>query len=688
MPALRSASRFWILLFALCAIPFNAAKSGEPPPPGMSVHGPNTPATVLPATATEVEIEVAGMVAHARVRQRFINPGNDFLEGQYRLPMPADSAVYAMRIELDGRLIEGEIREREAARVEYEAAKSAGMATALVERQAADMFSTRVANIPPQSEVNVEIEYFQNIGYRDGRFELVFPLTLRPRYGSTPVDDLGAALDAAAPAATSTGITLPARIDVRVAAGIPILAPQSASHSIAVSGKNKDFRIHTRSERIAADRDFVLSWAPLPGAAAQAAGFVEEIDGKRYVSLMLVPPTQTGPRLSRELILVLDSSGSMMGAAWNGAQKAADFALTQLRPGDYFNVVDFDSSATALSPMSLPMNAQAIATARDFVATRTADGGTEIAGAIDTALSLPPINGLVRQVVFITDGAVGNEDEIYRQIAARGSDARLFMVGIGNAPNRAFLRRSAELGRGFAEIIESIDAIDKPLSAMFRRIDAPVLTGIDVQWPGDAEAWPKAFPDLYSGEPLWLTSRIDGGPGEVKLRAQGQTGIFSKSLSTAQATPAVGIAKIWARRKIQALEDDLTLGADEATVRAEVLRTALEHRLLSRFTSFVAVEKVVRRKEGDALAKTEFNNPPPADAEFAQTALGWRAQLLLGLMLIGLAMIVWLRSRPQLANAATGDAEFSGNALGWRGQLLLGVFLITVFAFVLVRGRA
>lgn len=688
MSALRYALRFWSLLFVLGVCPFNAAYSGAPPTPGMSVHGPNTPEMVLPATATEVEIEVAGMVAHARVRQRFINPGNDFLEGQYRLPMPADSAVFAMRIELDGRLIEGEIREREAARIEYEAAKSAGMATALVERQSADTFATRVANIPPRSEVNVEIEYFQSIGYQDGRFELVFPLTIRPRYGNTAINDLGAAIDAAAPAATTSSVTLPARIEVRVAAGIPILKPESSSHLIDVSGKNSEFRIHTRSEHIAADRDFVLSWAPKAAATAQTASFVEDIDGQRYVSLMLVPPTQVGPRLPRELILVLDSSGSMLGAAWDGAQKAADFALTQLQTGDYFNVVDFDSSATALSPMSLPVNAQTIATAREFVATRSADGGTEIAGAINTALSLPPINERLRQVVFITDGAVGNEDAIYRQIVERNSEARLFMVGIGNAPNRAFLRRSAELGRGFAEVIESIDAVDAPLRAMFRRIDAPVLKGIEVQWPGNAEAWPKTMPDLYAGEPLWLTSRIDDDSGEVKVRALSQNGDYAKSLSMAKATPAIGIAKIWARRKIQALEDELNLGADEATVRADVLRTALEHRLLSRFTSFVAVEKVVRRQDADALAKAEFANPPPADAEFAQTALGWRAQLLLGMLLIVMAMGFWLHSRRQLVNATTREIEPARNALGWRGQLLLGAFLLTVFAFVVLRGRS
>lgn len=606
----------------------------------MAVHGPNTPETVLPATTTEVEIDVAGLVAHARVRQRFINPGTDFLEGQYRLPMPADSAVYAMRIELDGRLIEGEIREREAARIEYEAAKSAGMTTALVERQAADLFSTRVANIPPKSEVSVEIEYFQSVGYHDGRFELVFPLTLRPRYGSTALNDLGAALDASASAPTTAGATLPARIEVRLAAGIEIVAPSSSSHAVLVKKNGGDYQILTRDERVPADRDFVLSWAPQTGKVAQLARFAEDINGEHYVSLMLVPPTETGPHLPRELIIVLDSSGSMLGAAWDGAQKAADFALSQLQPGDYFNVVDFDSSATALSPMSLPVNEQSIATAREFVATRSADGGTEIAGAIEVALSLPPINAHVRQVVFVTDGAVGNEAEIYRQIASRNTDARLFMVGIGDAPNRAFLRRSAELGRGFAAIIASSDGVDAPLQSLFRRIDAPLLTHIDVQWPAGAESWPQQLPDLYAGEPLWLTARSSDAMGEVKISADGQSGAFAKSLSIRHATPAIGIAKIWARRKIQALEDELDLGADAEGIRAQVLQTALEHRLLSRFTSFVAVEKVVRRADEEALAKADFANPPPADAAFAQTAIGWRAHLLIGLLLVALALIL------------------------------------------------
>lgn len=637
--------RFSLLIGLFCL--FAVALAAAPlPEAGMTVSAADGTVSVLAATATDVEIEVSGLVAHARVRQRFFNGSKEFLEGKYRLPLPADGAVVAMRIELDGRLIEGVVREREEARIEYEAARSAGMATALVERQAADIFSTRVANIPPGAEVAVEIEYFQSVGYRNGHFELVFPLTVRPRYGSTVSNDLSALLDASEMAPNTGGITLPAQIVVNLAAGIPILAPSSSSHAIDVAKQARGFEIRTHDERVPADRDFVLTWAPQAGKSAQVASFVEEINGERYLSVMLVPPTLDGPRLPRELILVIDSSGSMMGTAWTGAQRAAHFALAQLKPGDYFNVVDFDSTATALSPMSLPINEQTRATADEFINTRSADGGTEIAGAIDTALALPAINEKVRQLVFITDGAVGNEAEIYRQIAAKQTDARLYMVGIGEAPNRAFLRRSAELGRGFAEIIASTDDIDTELRSLFRRIDAPVLTGIQVQWPGEVEAWPRQVPDLYAGEPLWLSGRLRAGNGAVQITAVSGAGAFAKSIATDTATPATGASKIWARRKIQTLEDELDLGADETTMRTQIIETALEHKLLSRFTSFVAVEKRIRRAASDPLAKADFANPAPADtAAFAQTALGWQGNLLGGLALMLIAVTVLRRAR-------------------------------------------
>jgi Ca-activated chloride channel family protein len=646
--------RWWmgaVVVMAAGALAADETKPpNEAPAAGLMVHAANAPEALLPATRSEIEIEVAGLVAHARVVQHYRNPGSQFLEGIYRLPLPADSAVYAMRIVLDGRVIEGEIREREAARIEYAAARSAGMATALVEQQKLDLFKTSVANIPPHAEVRIEIEYFQTIAWHDGRFGLVLPLTLRPRYGDRAEDDFAALIDPTTPMLRSAGLTLPLSIRVQLTPGIAVQPPESPSHAVRVQPFANRYEVTLAGEAVPADRDFVLTWRPLPGTAPSFASFAETVDGAQYLSVLVVPPPQRGPRLPRELIIVLDSSGSMSGAAFTGAQHAAQFALSTLTAGDYFNVIDFDSSATALAPVSLPAQAADRQRASDFIASREADGGTEIAGALALAMGLPAIPQRLRQLVFITDGAVGNEADIYQSIAAADSAARLFMVGIGDAPNRAFLRRAAELGHGVATVIESTAAIDSDLSALFRQIDTPQLTDLQIDWPSNAESYPRQLPDLYPGEPLWLTTRLDPGAKAIRstlgVKATSASGGLNITLPLAHATAANGLAKIWARRKIQSLEDGLTLGDDAEQVRNEVLATALTHHLVSRYTSFVAVEKVLRRDDQAALVRADFANPAPADAiAFGNTALGWRAQLLYGLMLLMAATLIGWRAR-------------------------------------------
>ncbi|MBL0041002.1 MAG: marine proteobacterial sortase target protein [Xanthomonadales bacterium] len=613
-------------------------------PAGLSARRPDGGSELLAATQTEVEIEINGMVARATLRQRFINPLDVHLEGQYRLPLPADAAVYAMRIELDGRVIEGVIREREAARIEYEAARSAGMATALVEQQKLDLFATRVANIPPHAEVRVELEYFQSIGFHDGRFGLALPLTIRPRYGDSAADDFAALLEQPQTGADVAGATLPITLKLRLVAGVPVLVPESPSHRIRVRRREQSFEIELADVAVMPDRDFVLTWRPQPGAVPSLASFRETIDGDTYLSVMVVPPTERGARLPRELVIVLDSSGSMTGPAFEAAQQAARSALARLGAGDWFNIVDFDSSAIAFQPASLPVNAANIAAAEAFVSRLQADGGTEIAGALRLAQSLPAVNGHLRQIVFITDGAVGNEGAIYQQLAQTDDPARLFMVGIGAAPNRAFLRRAAELGRGVATVIDANAEIDQALIQLFRRIESPQLGDVRIQWPEGAESYPQRVPDLFAGEPLWLTTRIGADAtaanAAIGLKARAPTGTLDALFPLAQSSQARGIAKLWARRKIAALEDGIALGDNAEQVRKEVLATALAHGLLSSQTSFVAVEKRVRRGDDEAMARAEFANPAPADqVGFAQTALGWRLQLLFAAGLAALSML-------------------------------------------------
>lgn len=635
------AGRKWAAMLLLWVVAMPDGQAGAPVA-GLSVQGGD--GHVLAATQTEVEIDVHGMVAQARVTQRFVNPLDVFLEGQYRLPLPADAAVYAMRIELDGRVIEGEIREREAARIEYEAARSGGMVTALVEQQKLDLFATRVANIPPRAEVRVELEYFQSVGFHDGRFGVVLPLTLRPRYGESAADDFAALIEQPQSGANVAGATMPIALKLRLVPGIPVQPPESPSHRIRLRQQRHDFDVEFADAEVMPDRDFVLTWRPQPGAVPSLASFRETVGADTYLSVMVVPPSQGKARLPRELVIVLDSSGSMAGPAFAAAQQAARGALAQLGAGDWFNIVDFDASATAFRPASLPVNAANLAAADRFVSALRADGGTEIAGALRLARSLPTVDGHLRQIVFITDGAVGNEGAIYRQLAHDDDPARLFMVGIGAAPNRAFLRRAAELGRGVATVIEASAAIDHELTRLFRRIDAPQLGDVRIQWPEGAESYPQRVPDLFAGEPLWLTTRIanDGkaAGAAIGLKARAPTGTLDALFPLAKSSEARGIAKLWARRKIAALEDGVALGDSPERVNREVLATALAHRLLSSQTSFVAVEKRVRRDEEAELAKAEFANPTPADQiGFAQTAIGWRLQLLIAVLLAALAML-------------------------------------------------
>lgn len=619
------------------ATPFARAQaSGAAEVPGIRIEAANGERWMLPTTATDIQVEIAGLVAHTTLSQRFENPRDAFLNGQYRLPLPEGAAVHAMHIELNGRVIEGEIREREAARIEFEAAKAAGMATALVDQDAATIFKTRIANIPPHDQVTVTLSFVQTLTVQDGRFEYVMPLSIRPKFAERPAQDLGGLLDAANPA-TETGLTLPASLSVNVRSALPLQRPLSPSHAIESKAKRDGFTISLKDKALAADRDFVLWLKPQPGTEPRIAAFQETgPDGATYVSVMMVPPTQAPKILPRELILVIDSSGSMLGPAFDGTQLAARFALESLNEADFVNVIDFDDAPTAFQSASVPADRGHVDAARQFIDGLAADGGTNIADAIELAMQLPAVPDRVRQIVLITDGAVGNEHEIYQRMLAVPSEARLFMVGIGNAPNRAFLRHAAALGHGSSQIIENSNAVNEPLQALFLRMRAPILSKVQLQWPALAEAYPEQIPDLASAEPLWLSARLAGkAEGDLQIKAWSAQGAYTQTALLSVATPATGLSKIWAQKKIASLEDAELMGADAKASKAAIIETGLTHHLASRYTSFVAVEKVVRNEQPDATAETQFDNPLPADAvAFANTALGWKAWLALGLLLL------------------------------------------------------
>jgi Ca-activated chloride channel family protein len=654
----------------VAAVMLLAGRAHASPEPGIlllrTVDGREAPAA--PLLSTDVTFRVSGMVARARVVQAFRNASENWVEGVYVFPLPENAAVDRLQLRVGERLVEGEIREREAAKRDYEHARAAGRRTALMDQERPNLFTTRVANIGPQEMIAVEFEYQQTLRYDRGRYSMRFPMVVGPRYipGTLKVSAPGDPgwspnTDQVPDAARITppvlrpeaGPVNPVRIHVDLDAGVPLAELSSPYHRVAVHAVSATrSRIELADGPVPANRDFELAWALQARQAPQIAWFTEYKDGRHYGLLMVMPPAAApGTRLAREVVFVLDTSGSMGGASIRQAKEALELALARLAPGDRFNVVEFNSSAQRLFAVAQPVGPRSVRHAIDWVRSLQARGGTEMAAALRLALDGSDAGARVRQVVFLTDGAVGNEDALFRLIRERLGDTRLFTVGIGSAPNSHFMTKAAELGRGTFTYIGRIEDVQEKMSALFAKIESPVLKGLDVRWPAGAqvESWPRRIPDLYAGEPVVVAAALDRLEGEVRVSGTREDRVWEARVPLGlNGSGGAGMGSLWARGKVEALMDSIREGAAEEQVRVQVIDLASAHRLVTKYTSFVAVDKTpVRPSDAQLkLAALPTNLPDgwqydKVFGELPQGATDSRFALLTGaaLMLLSLAML-------------------------------------------------
>jgi Ca-activated chloride channel family protein len=309
---------------------------------------------------------------------------------------------------------------------------------------------------------------------------------------------------------------------------------------------------------------------------------------------MLLPPQAGAERaasLLRDTTFVIDTSGSMAGTSITQAVASLRTGLSALAPLDHFNVIEFNSSARRLFDTSRPASHENVARALDWVEGLRADGGTEILDALQLALAAPAQPGRVQQVVFITDGSVGNEDELFRFIRERLGERRLFTVGIGAAPNRHFMRGAARFGRGAFTEVSSLAEVATQLDGLWAKLDAPVMRDVAFAWQGAApDTWPRRAPDLYRGEPLVLLAKLGPDTRGASLSGVLAGRAFQQALALDRPARGSGIHRLWARRQIEALMDSAVEGRDEASIRASVVPLALRHHLVSKYTSLVAVD--------------------------------------------------------------------------------------------------
>ncbi len=587
-----------------------------------------TPAPIL---HTDVRIVVSGMIARSVVRQRFHNPGTSWMEGIYVFPLPHESAVDRLRLMIGERVIVGRIEEREQAARTYQAARAQGQRAGLVEQERPNIFTTSLANIGPNETVTVEIEYQEALRYDQGAFSLRFPLVVGPRYipGPPLVADSRGWSPATLPVPDAPRITPPVQnpalgpinpvtLQVEIDAGMALTGIESKTHAIAVQDHASGRATVTLSEeRVPADRDFVLQWRPAPGAEPGAGLFTEAHDGQTHLLVMLMPPSAKEIAASpREMIFIIDTSGSMEGTSIRQAKAALHLALDRLKPHDTFNIVQFNSTASVLFGAPQPAARDSLRMAHDYVEALRATGGTEMLPALDLALDGRRETDRLRQVVFMTDGAVGNEDALFRRIEERLGASRLFTVGIGSAPNSWFMSRAAQAGRGTFTHIDKLGEVTQRMAALFEKLEKPVLTDLAVTWPSgvEVETYPAPIPDLYAGEPVLFVGRA--GEGELPTgnvivtgRADGQPWRRELSLAGHDARP--GVAAVWARRKLAALEDSRLDGIEPARVREDSIKLALAYELVSRYTSLVAVDPAPARPQNAPLAGGEMPSNLP-----------------------------------------------------------------------------
>lgn len=569
---------------------------------------------------THMSGEINGMVATINIQQVFKNQSDNWVNGKYVFPLPEDAAIHRLTITVDGRKISAQIKEKAEAKQIYETAKASGKKAALLEENRPNLFSMNVANIPPHAEIAADIEYVDTAHYENGKFSLRFPTTLTPRYipGSAvgQVASSGWSPDTTA-VPDAHEITPPQtherpldsnQFDVTIAlnAGVDV---QSIDGSQAIhyqTGEADAQEITLQNKTAPMDADFILSWTPVITNQPQISAFNQEKAGEYYHFLMMTPPKATQENtVARDVIFAIDRSGSMYGASMEQAKASLMQGLSYLQVNDTFNIVEFSHHAQAFFAQDELASPENIANATLLIDRLYADGGTEIQTALETALQLQGRHDGVertRQVIFITDGSVGNEAQIFSNLQSELGNARLFMVGIGAAPNTYFLQKAAEFGRGTSTYIDDSNSITEKMDNLFKDIRLPLFRDIKITTSPNAqlEMYPQKVPDLYHEKPMMIAFKSDTPIKTLSVSGYLGEKQLNQSIDMQQATQNDNVSLLWARRKIASIIDSLNLGIiDKETARSRILPVALANQLVSKYTSFVAVDEQEENRNAD-----------------------------------------------------------------------------------------
>lgn len=628
----------------------------ERQPGGLYVQTPDQQRIAFPLKHTEVQATVAGNLSRVEVTQSFENPFTTTLEAVYIFPLPDEAAVDDMLIRIGDRTIQGSIKKRQEAQEIYEQAKRQGRTAGLLEQERDNIFTQSLANIQPGEQIDVIIRYTDSLKFVGGDYEFVFPMVVGPRYipGTRIEDSIVGGGSAPSPLTQNQDTDLvpdashlnapilppgtrsrhDINVTVEIDAGVEIQDLRSPSHLIQIERQGAIARVSLVEGDTIPNKDLILRYQ-VAGDRTQATVLTEADERGGHFALYLIPALQYQPDqvVPKDVIFLIDTSGSQMGAPLMQCQELMRRFINGLNPNDTFSIIDFANTTRQFSPVPLPNTPQTRAQAIQYVNGLTANGGTELLRGIQTVLNFPVTNlERLRSIVLLTDGYIGNENQVLAEVQRNLKPGnRLYSFGAGSSVNRFLLNRIAEIGRGMARIVRHDESVEAVTETFFRQINNPVLTNIQLQWEGEGEApvlYPSVAPDLFAEQPLVLFGRKDDRQSG-KLHITGMTAGGKRyqqtfSLNFDQAgNPAV--AQLWGRSRIKDLMNQMVSGEKKVGVEA-VTETALAYQLLSQYTAFVAVSDEVRVNPDQASVSVQVPVEMPEGVQhqgiFGQAGVG------------------------------------------------------------------
>lgn len=624
-----------LLLCCLSTLTFGSTDQDKTLSPYFMVRSADPNTDNLPLKSTSADVSIAGVIADVTITQVYKNEGKNTLEAIYVFPTSTKAAVYGMDMQIGDRTITAEIREKSKARAEYNAAKAEGKRVSLLEQERPNVFQMSVANIKAGDEIKVTLKYTELLVPTDGVYQFVYPTVVGPRF-STDNPTTSTDQYVASPY-LKEGNMAPYNYDLNVQldAGLPIQSLECTSHNV-----NTDFANRTKAkvtlksnETNAGNRDYILEYR-LAGTEIESGLLMYEGEKENFFLMMVQPPKVMEPKRipPREFVFIIDVSGSMRGFALETTKKLFRDLVTNLAPGDKFNMILFAGTSGQLSPASLDVTDANVEKGLAFIEGRSGGGGTQLLPALQKALDLPYAEeGMSRSVVMITDGFVNVEKETFDLIRNNLGEANMFSFGIGSSVNRYIIEGIAHVGKGEPMIVtqerEAYEQADK-----FRQyVNSPCLTKIKVDYDGldvyDVE--PVAVPDMLAERPVVIFGKYRGdAKGKITLKGFAGRKKYKKTFDVSTVEPSQfnsALKYLWAREKIQSLEYYNRLRSDDGRIQ-EVTSLGLKYSLMTPYTSFIAVDEELLA-DASGAKKVTVKQAQPLPQNVQNSAVGFEIKL-------------------------------------------------------------